>query len=321
MKPGAGDDEESPNSQKKKPQPAKKEVQPIFYSYPLEQVFRLRETLKEAVGHEFLGKTPVGPAFNRLVELVLEILPGEYNYQTVEDSLRHLAGTFIDQTTLHRTCWRIAGNTKRLRHRKAVPPWHVQRVPEWVPAQVVSCERQRNAKDEIVGMMGFRVLAGTPAPLAVYKAWSLKYCRYLSNDFGFTRPRGRNPTRYPYSDPEQLVNLRLYLLIDPDECDKEPGFSCVAFSETMKDWNLGITRCRQRVMPGFSCRMEASPDELPCRRCPLGYSSCRAGTHKSDWVQKACAYCGREDAWFDPDVLTSDRCVECHNAEIYQRDK
>lgn len=256
-----------------------------------------------------------------MVELILEVLPGEHDYGTVETSVRHMAGVHVDRSTLHKACWRIAGNTKRLKQRRPVPPWHVQRLPEWVPAQIVSCRRQKNSKDKIGGMFGFRILAGTSCPSFVFKWWSVTYCRFISNELGFTRQRGRRPSKYPYTDPEQFVNLRLYLKIDPDECDKEPGFSEIAFNDSMKEWNDVTRKCRQRTQPGFECAMGVQDAaQLPCWKCPIGYQTCRAGTHRLDWEQRHCAHCGEDDAWFDPDAQ-GDFCVECYAKDLYGRNK
>ena len=272
-----------------------------------------------AVGEEFLGKTPTGTKFARLVSLVREILPGDIDFNTLEDSLRHLAGTRIDEKLLDDFCWRMAGNTRRLKEYRSVPPWHVQKLPEWVPVQVVSARRQRNTKGAVGALMGFRVLAGTSCPKIVYKWWSQKMARFLSQDFGFTRQRGNEPGRFPYAHPEQLVSLRHYVMIDPAECDKEPGFSKVAFSGSMKEWNKNTLVARFRADRDFYCQMEKSAEELPCHRCPLGYVTCRAATHRKDWVQKPCTHCSRADAWFDPEIA-GDKCVECVIADVYKRD-
>ena len=272
-----------------------------------------------AVREEFLGRTPTGVKFARLVSLVQEILPGQIDYDVLEDSLRHVAGTEIDARLLDDFCWRMAGNTRRLKQFRPVPPWHVQKLPEWVPVQIVSARRARNDRNDMGALMGFKVLAGTPCPRVVHKWWSLKMARYVSTDLGFTRQRGKEPSRFPYSYPEQLVSLRHYVLIDPDECDKEPGFSQLAYSESMKEWNRDTVVARFRADADFHCQMGKSAEELPCDRCPIGFEKCRAGTHRHDWVQKECTHCEKKDAWFDPEIV-GNKCVECFVRDVYKRD-
>ena len=72
-------DENGKEKPKKEPTPPKA-VTPIYYNYPLDQVFKLRENLKMAVGEEFLGRAPTGSKFSRLVSLVQELLPGDIDY-------------------------------------------------------------------------------------------------------------------------------------------------------------------------------------------------------------------------------------------------
>lgn len=315
MKPSGGKDDPAGDSSKSKKTGRK--VYAVHYSYQIEQVFDLRQKLKEAVELEFLGKTPQGESFTRLVELVREVLPGEIDFATLEDSLRHLAGTRVDERTLDAMCWRMAGNVKRLKQRRAVPPWHVQRLPEWVPVQVVACKREKSPRGKLGARFVLRILAGTPAGLTAEKFWPLKFCRYISQEFGFTRPRGNRVVAFPFTAPEQFVGMRLYVLIMPELCTREPGFDGLGFPAGLSKWNKTTLKCRFRVQEGFRCQMNVLPSELPCHNCPVGFTKCRAGTHRSNWVEKPCPDCGRDDAFFDPESK-SEVCVDCAIKAAYR---
>lgn len=279
-------------------------------------MFSLRKKLSEAVTYEFNGVAPEKEQFVRLIELVREIVPGHVDYQVLEDSLRHLAGTQMDERVIDAVCWRIAGNVKRLKDMRSVPKWHVQRFYEWVPVQIISCRRELNKAGNMGARFAFRILAGTTAGLTAYKWWSLRMVRYISRELGFTRPRGRYAASKPYSQPEQFVSLRMYALIDPKHCDKEPGFSQVTFAPALNDWNKETIECRFRIMPGFEC-MEGRSKSESCHTCPVGFLRCRAGTHKMDWTRGKCPGCGKRD-WFDPEVQT-DLCIKCFVLAAYER--
>lgn len=311
-KAGGSKDDES------KPDKPKRQVKAVHHSYPLDKVLELRKILKTVLAVECLNTTPTGDKFDRVVDLVRGVLPGNIDRPTLVDSLRHLAGTFVTEQVLDKVCWRMAGNYKRLKYRKAVPPWHAQRLPEWVPTQIVSCRRERKGK-KIGARLGFRILAGTPAGLTAYKWWSLKFCRYLSTDFMFSkRPRGRRLAKMPYTAPEQLVGLRVNVRVMPKECGREPGFDSVGFPAASKAWNKTQLSCRFRIEPGFRCKLSLLAHQLACHHCPLGYQSCRAATHKTDWVKKDCPEC-KQEAFFDPEIQ-SDACVDCFIRSVYRGD-
>lgn len=321
MKASGDDAPQEGDSSKPKPRAEKgpgRMVYAIHYHYQLDKVMELRKLLKEAVGLEFLKKTPVGEQFGRLVTLFQEVLPDGIAYQTLEDSLMHLAGTHITERVLDATCWRIAGNVKRLKQRKAVPPWHVQRVPEWVPVQITACKRERTSKGKIGARFQFRVLAGTPAGLLMEKFWSLKFCRYISLDCGFSKYRkSRRTIKFPYTAPEQLVGLRLFARVMPKLSDKEPGFDGIGFTGTTTAHNKLTLGCRFRRLPDFRCQLELTHEELPCHHCPVGFLKCRAATHRQNWVKKECPECGDEEAYFDPEKK-AEKCVDCTVKSAYK---
>lgn len=276
----------------------------------------IRDTLSE-----FSGKIVRGESFARLVQLVIECLPGpKYHWDTVEDSLRHLADIHLTPELLADTAWRMAGNHKRLRERRAVPPWAVQRVPEWVPMMCTKAVVEKRGI-KMGAVFTWRIMAGTSCPRYTDRWWSFKQCRaMMAEQLGFSRRlRGREgELRYPYNDPAQFVTLRAYGLIDPKMSGADPVFSSVAFPPSMADWNREQIRHRFRKDPGYTCP-RGYPRELPCHRCEAGFqgkAACRAGCHRSEWVEKPCPKCERNN-WFDPDSV-SEYCVDCTRKDAYR---
>ncbi len=250
-----------------------------------------------------------------------ETLPGVHHRPTVEESIAALVGTYVDEAIIAETAWRLAGNHRRLRQRKAVPKWHVQKFHEWVPAQVISCRRTRHPRAGMGATVTFRILAGTPAGLGVSKWWSFARCRMHARDFGFSRPpspKAVHPPKFVYSAPEQLVSMRCYLLVTPKASGNEPGFEYAGFPASVKPWNSELIKCRLRTLPQYRCP-QGHPQSFPCHKCPIGYINCKPGTHKSDWVEGQCAACGQADAFFDPDVK-SETCISCTIKAAYKRE-
>jgi len=282
----------------------------------VETVFELRQKLKEAVGVEFLNTTPAADTFKRLVALVMELLPKGIEYKVLEDTLRHLAGMRLDERILDSMCWRVAGNVKRLKQRKVVPPWHIQKLPEWVPVQTTACRRERSSRGKFGARFQFRILAGTPAGLLAEKFWTTKFCRFISENLGFGKHNYNRPTPKSYSVPEQFVGLRLYVCVTPKLSGKEPGFDGIGFPGSCVTWNKVTINCRARTQPGFTCLLKQTAMTLACHTCPIGFLRCRAATHRQDWVKQYCSDCSRE-AYFNPEVQ-SDVCVDCTSRAAYR---
>lgn len=288
----------------------------ISYRYNLNKVFELRQRLREELTHAYGGKTLTATQFQDAIDLILATVRTDIPRNTLQESLLNLTNTPLTGTVIDTTCWRIAGNLQRLKQRRVVPVWHIQRYPEWVPAQVVACRRSRDKKHKLGADFTFRIIAGTSASWLTSRWWSLRMALYLSQFFGYTRPRGANPARYPYTCPEQFVGLRLYVLISPKLSDREPRFENVAFSATLKKYNLVVIKKRLRDFPGFVCLAKRSVTE-PCYNCPVGFTRCSAATHRQDWLQNMCADCKRM-AWFDPE-LHSPVCIDCTRKRACER--
>lgn len=264
------------------------------------------------------------------MQIVWEALPGDLDKDVIEDSLRHLVGIHPTKALYLETCWRLAGNLPRLALRRAVPPWHAQRVREWVPMVVTGCRRCLSDRGDRGALFSFRILGGTPCPRIVQKWLSFKVCRILAKNTGFN-PR-QHRTRYPFTDPRQLVGLRLYGLVEPDLCSREPGFeiplaphpksnviqpSPRVFPATVREYNIIMVKRTFRCDPGYGCP-EGFPMTFPCQLCPVGFLRCKAGKHRKDWRRRACTQCERKDAFFD-DELSKEMCVDCFNKQAYRR--
>lgn len=236
------------------------------------------------------------------------------------DSIRAEAGRVLDAETLVALAHRLAGNLARLASCRPVPPWHVQRFPEWVPVQVLGCARARGGKGQMGALFRFKVMAGTPCPRVVLQWWSNRRCLYHARDFGLAvgRARGKTP-RLPYEAPEQFATLRLAALIDPALSRAEPAFAEVKFpaGRSIAGWNR--TQLRRRLRLGFACP-EGYPDDFPCHRCHRGYRSCPAGTHRDDYVERPCPLCGLPDAVWDPES-PFEGCVDCATYKAYHPHK
>lgn len=277
--------------------------------------------MADAIRLEFLHETPRGVSFSRLVDLVAEMMPSCVTRGILEESLRDLAGQPLTAELIKQTAWRICGNVTRLRHRRAVPPWHVQRLPEWAPLQIISCRRSKSNKGVPGATFGICVLAGTAAGLVLLRWWSLKQCRYRATDFGFSRPVSLNAkgvARYPYQAPEQLVNLRLYGLLEPRLCVGGPMFEICGFVPAVVEHNRRLIQFRERVQKS-DCPMGFAPNEPPCHRCPVGYEQCPGGTHKRNWTQAECPRCKNPAAAIDPDM--PDECIDCRAKALYRRNQ
>lgn len=291
-----------------------KKVSVVNYNYDVAKVLETRKLASDAVSFEFGNKTVKGAQFEKLVKLFIEIIPGKLDYHILFDSLRNLIGVRLTQPLIDYTCWRIAGNYKRLKQKRIVPVWNMQRLPEWVNGQIISCKRERNSKNKLGATFGFRILTGTPAGLITYKWWSTRMCRYLSPEFGFSKSRGKREVRFPYSSPEQLVGMRLYMMIIKGT--KEPTFNDIGLPASLRKWNVETVKSRFRVLPGFTCAMELPVSQLPCHGCPVGFMTCRAACHRLDWVEKHCNEC-KSEAYFDTESQ-SNVCINCTIRAVYK---
>ncbi len=306
--------------------------EPHHHLYLVDQILKKRDDLYEVLRLEYVAPkiAPKGKEFQRLVQIVWEAAGANLKWQFLEDSLRHLAGTVPTPELYRNTCWRIMGNIPRLKGKHAVPPWTTQRFREWVPVMLLSCRRElRGNKKGVV--LGGVVQAGTPCSRWISRWLSLPVCRILAFGTGFLRQRW-GASRYPFLSPEQLVGLRICVVVEPDLCGREPGCSVplersertrlirphpLVFPPAIREWNRERLKRKFRVDPGYHCPKDY-PVTFRCQQCPVGLVHCSAATHLHDWEERHCDECNRDDALFDPD-LASDVCVDCYNRAAWRR--
>lgn len=246
-------------------------IHAAFPRYNLTRVFTLRNLLADDTLTEFTGFTPTGDSFDEMVEKICATL-GRVQRQIIWDSVRNVAGTLLMADDIYRMSWRLAGNLVRLRDGTSVPPWHVQQEKEWVPAQVVAYRPAESRRGRPGGDFTIRVLAGTACPIRITKFFTVGFARQTALRLGYTRLRGKSPLGHI----SELVNMRLWIQLDPDFCRiGSPGFDHVGCTAGLKKWNMEIIK--KRFRRGWPC-----PHDFDhyCHECPIGYRECPAATHQ-----------------------------------------
>jgi hypothetical protein len=293
----------------------------IKVNYSLPQILKARNDLVDVLKFEFLNKQVKGEEFQRFVDICVDALSlqiKDVHRETVLDSVRYMAGDTFTLEAMNEVAHRLMGNIPRIRHRRVVSPWSVQRFYEWVPVQIIACRRSQNVQGEVGAMLTLKFMAGSPAPMVVLQWWSLRKCRYLSRDFGFSKPASHSasyPAPFPYAQPEQLVMLRFLALLDPARGETEPGFTVIDTMPSLRKWNRDQIKRRARIK--FKCPQNY-PADFPCHRCPIGYLECPAGTHRLTYVQKKCPKCSKKKAVWDLEIPAK-MCIDCYMNTIYKR--
>jgi len=239
--------------------------------YNIKRIVAVRDTLLNDDLSDFIGFVPIGEHFEELVDRLCVAFPRVRRF-VMWDSVRDLAGKLLTHDVLRDTLWRLSGNIRRLRDGHFVPPWHVQLEKEWMPAQVVAYQPEKSTRGKIGGRYTLRILAGTACPLMVRKFWPRRFARYIALGAGYTRRGGE----YVMGDISELVNLRLWLRIDPELCRPgAPSFDEVGCTAGLLSWNRDLIK--KRFRRGFVCPRGY---DHHCYKCPVGYLECPAATHK-----------------------------------------
>lgn len=245
--------------------------------YNLKHIFKLRNKLADDVLTEFAGFRPVGPQFEELLDKLCDTLHG-VRRQVLWDSVHDVAGTLLSIDDVYQLSWRLAGNLARLRAGTAVPPWNAQQEKEWAPAQFVSYAPGESRRGRKGGHFTLRILAGTACPLRVTKFLSRGFAHQIALRLGYSRLRGKSPLGHI----SELVNLRLWIELDPEYCRPgAPGFNHVGCSAGLKNWNTEIIK--KRFRRGWRCPYDY---DHYCYVCPVGYQHCPAATHQFTIIEE-----------------------------------
>lgn len=292
----------------------------IPYSIP--RIVACRNSLAEVLRCEYEDQAITGREFARFVTIVAETLGvDKLDRATLADSLRPLAGIPLDAATILAASHRLAGNLHRLRRRRPVLPWQVQRFPEWVPVHILGVRPALDPGGRHAGaLLSMKIMAGLACPLVVLHWWSIRHCRFIAPLFGFSRspgPKAKRVPLYPFTAPLQLAGMRIEALVDPALSERDPVFGRFRFTDAMDRWNRRKLKQRARLDPEYTCP-ENFPADFPCHHCVVGSLRCPAGTHLHDYVVHACPGCGRDEADFDPDYHVN-LCVDCVTAQMYRQ--
>jgi hypothetical protein len=287
----------------------------------LKKTTKLRKKIQASLA-SFVGEKLVGDTFYEFVSNFYEVFPKTAYRQTFQESLQYLAGDSLSREGLEEVIWRMSGNVSRLRQRRKVLPWSYQPFLEWVPAQVIRVIREPHPQSWTFGTKSklgwtilFRVLAGLSCPSTITQWWSVERCAVASRAFGFSRRRSPNsekPAPYPYKTPQQFTLLMTHLLIDPALSNDGPEFERMKFPPSVARWNRDIHVRRRRET--FSCP-EGHPRDFQCYRCPQGWDSCPASTHKYTFDFRPCPICSLSEAPYDPE-MDLDICLNCHHKNM-----
>jgi len=271
-------------------------------SFSVAKIFELRDRLTTRVFYPRFGQTVEGPVIDELVNALLAELPDGINVDSLYETVRQLVPLQLTDKNTRPWAWRIAGNIPTLKAGHSVHPWARQTADEWVPLQILHVVPTRTARGKMGYNVTFRILAGTPAPLAIEKFWSTRAMHALSRRVGFSWSDGNRPYRHP----TEFSQLRLLGLIEAARSVERPFFHKVDCSGTMLDYNKDILDHRHKVK--YPCPRGW---RHPCHLCAIGYDQCVAGTHYHTYVLKECTQCGTT-ASFEPN---HEHCVNCTRKE------
>jgi len=257
----------------------------------------------------FIGDELVGETFDEFVDALHEKLPGARARQPIEESCLCLLGETLTAEALRTLCWRLVGNSKRLKGGFPVLPWDGQVAKEWVPVQVLASRFTATRRGKHGAVLDLKVLAGQSCPETTTVFWTTAYCHTFVSRMGFTRSYGK----YPFEDIRQLVNFRFLIEVIPDI--PELKFSRIHVPATLKEWNKKLIRRRARET--FKCPKKF-PLSHPCHLCHVGQDQCSVATHAQTFEKRQCDECERNQ-FFDPAYPLM--CIACRQREILQRGK
>jgi hypothetical protein len=290
---------------------------PRLRSYNIAAVYQLRNQLVDEALFTHYEVECQGLEYHALVADLAEFLrPRGVTADTLFASCQDLLGQTLTESLLFTTAWRLAGNLPLLRRGTVVPVWCAQRRSEWLPLEILRCVPARDHRGVPGTQVTFQVLAGTAASLTTTRFWSQQLCKFVARKLGFTS-RFRVKRVMPYSNPLQLVRLRLYGLFTPETCKDRLSFQQLKVTNTQVTHNQAILQVRFRYA---ACPRNYTH---PCHQCAHGYyypveTACAFATHASQWYAADCVRCGLPLRAFDPEQSTT-LCMDCQRRTVHIR--
>lgn len=284
-------------------------------AYRFGEMFKRRKKLMD-ISLLFVGYRLTADRFEALVRSVARLL--KVPEDPVRLSLLSLAGKRWTEEQLQVSLHRLAANWKTLFEGKPVYPWVQQTRLEWAAVQVLRVFPKLTSKGKPGAKIRLRFLTGTPAGKVINRWFSLKECRQIARRIGFSRPPSvfsREPVKYLYRMPDDLVTLRFFVQLEPALSSEIPGFRTTGTNASVKSWNSEQLRHRFRSSPRYPCPREL-PRSFPCRNCSASLADCRASTHGEIWKVIDCSVCRKAQVLAYPEDTAI--CVRCRRLNDYK---
>ena len=245
-----------------------------------------------------------------LCEQIRRLLGKDIRSDVLLETLRPVAGIEFHADMAWSIAWRLAGNVERLRRGLVPGPWTVQREREATVWQVLRAEPRLNYRHQPSHEFTLVSLIGTMCGMEVQVTLTHAAAKYIAVRSGFSK-RIRETSRFPFSNPLQLVGLRLLGDVVPGDrrCPAPAEYREAASISKWNRDNVLTVRMRHTPCPrGF---------RHPCHLCAVGYRQCKHAVHPETYYVASCAGCGQNEALFDP-AQRSAKCVECTVKEHYR---
>jgi len=141
--------------------------------------------------------------------------------------------------------------------------------------------------------------------MLITKFWTRKFCNYLSQTLGFSKPWGN----FPFKRQAELVGMRMYGLLEREKCSRELFFDNLRGSSGTSKYNRDLMKQRKRM--GFKCPQDYKHE---CWKCHVGYDKCPVATHPRTYVKEECGVC-EQVLFHDPRNLEMQTCIKCQIAK------
>ena len=279
-------------------------IQGVAYvAYPLNRLAKVRQALRSDVRLlAKLGVVPTAEDFTEMAAIYRELLPTGVEFETVRQSLEHRVGVRVTRDNLSADAWLLSGNAPALQAGQVVRPWAIQLTPEWIPVQVVDEALHRTQRGKFGSIFHVRVLAGSSAGQLFETFRTTRFCSWLSQSLGFSKPFKNRP----FQRNAEFMNLRFYALAVLNPRGPQPTFDKFYVPPSMVAYNVRLLKVRNRDA-------EPCPQgyQHHCYLCSLGYDRCVHATHPTTYVRGECVVCKNPQALLDPRKIALGVCTKC----------